>query len=67
MVNRKTAWLIVRVLLIALFITSVLLSPSKDTFQLVMRTVMIIILGTSFIMDLHEYRKDKKAKNNEDK
>jgi hypothetical protein len=65
MVNRKAAWLIVRVLLIVLFITSVLLSPSKDTFQLVMRTVMIIILGTSFIMDLHEYRKDKKAKNNE--
>lgn len=61
--NSKTGWLIVRAVLILLFVISVLLSPSKDTFQLFMRTVMISILGISFMIDLYDYRKDKKAKN----
>ena len=61
MINRKTWWLIVRAILILLFVISVILSPSKDNFQLFMRTVMIITLGITFMIDLYDYRKDKKA------
>jgi phosphatidylglycerophosphate synthase len=60
--NRKKWWLIVRAILIVLFLASVFLSPSKDNFQLFSRSIMIAVLGITFIMDLYQYSKDKKNK-----
>ena len=59
----KIWWLIVRAILILLFIISVVMSPSKDHSQLFGRTIMMAVLGITFLMDLYEYRKGKKNKN----
>jgi hypothetical protein len=57
--SKKAIWLIVRSALIALFVVVILLSPSKDTTQLFLRTVMLIVFSVTFLMDLYDYRNRK--------
>jgi hypothetical protein len=57
--SKKAIWLIVRSALIALFIVVILLSPSKNTTQLFLRTVMLIVFSVTFLMDLYDYRNKK--------
>ncbi len=56
--NKKT-WLIIKGALLALFVLSVIIEPSRNDFQLFTRGVMLFVISVSFLMDLYDYRKGK--------